>query len=112
MDFNYDTINLFVNAQDISERKGFTYVPEIILFGTLAVIEESPLHNYLINKGMKDLEIAREVKKIYDEYFKEEREKERRSFTKLVLVTGKVKRQALEMIITPEVQHILEKAKT
>lgn len=110
MDFNYDTINLFVNAQDISERKGFTYVPEIILFGTLAVIEESPLHNYLINKGMKDLEIAREVKKIYDEYFKEEREKERGSFTKLVLVTGKVKRQALEMIITPEVQHILEKA--
>lgn len=110
MDFNYDTINLFVNAQDISERKGFTYVPEIILFGTLAVIEESPLHNYLINKGMKDLEIAREVKKIYDEYFKDEREKERESFTKLVLVTGKVKRQALEMIITPEVQHILEKA--
>ena len=65
MDFNYDTINLFVNAQDISERKGFTYVPEIILFGTLAVIEESPLHNYLINKGMKDLEIGKRKRIFY-----------------------------------------------
>ncbi len=69
-----DTCNLLIKAKNISKRNGFGYIPKIILFGTLA-LEDSPLHTYLINKGLDNIKIAKQVKRLYNKYFKEEKER-------------------------------------
>ena len=74
MMFCNDTIKLLIDAKDISKRNGFGYIPEIILFGTLA-LQDGPLHTYLANKGLDNIKIARKVKKMYDKYFEEEKER-------------------------------------
>ena len=74
MMFCKDTIKLLIDAKDISKRNGFGYIPEIILFGTLA-LQDGPLHTYLANKGLDNIKIARKVKKMYDKYFEEEKER-------------------------------------
>ena len=75
MKLSTDTINLIMISKTVSERNGFGYVPEIIAFGTLAVMEDSPLHRYLINQGMEHLEIVDRVTELYNKHFPEEEER-------------------------------------
>ena len=75
MKLSIDTINLITISKTVSERNGFGYVPEIIAFGTLAVMEDSPLHRYLMNQGMEHLEIVDRVTELYNKHFTEEEER-------------------------------------
>ena len=75
MKLNTDTINLFLASKAVSKRNGFGYVPEIIAFGTLAIMGDSPLHRYLINQGMEHLEIVEKVTELYNNHLAEEGER-------------------------------------
>lgn len=75
MKMNNDIVNLFLTADRIAEENGFGYVPEIIGLGTLAMMGDSPLHQYLIDQGMEHLEIVANVKMLFEKYFPEEAER-------------------------------------
>ncbi len=75
MKLNNDTITLFMASKAAAERNGFGYVPEIIAFGTLAIIGGSPLHEYLMKQGLEHMEIVTKVAELYSKHFSEEEER-------------------------------------
>ncbi len=75
MKLNTDTITLFMASKAAAERNGFGYVPEIIAFGTLAIMGDSPLHEYLMKQGLEHMEIVTKVTELYSKHFSEEEER-------------------------------------
>lgn len=75
MRFWKDAIELFMSSRSVSEQNGYEYVPELIVFGTLAIMEDSPLHRYLIKRGLKNDEIIEKVTELYQRHISEEEER-------------------------------------
>lgn len=75
MKINNDTVNLFMISNEISERNGLGYVPELIAFGTLAIMEDSPLHRYLISHGLNEMEISEKVRELYKNHLYKEQDR-------------------------------------
>ena len=75
MKLNNDTITLFMASKAAAERNGFGYVPELVAFGTLAIMGGSPLHEYLMKQGLEHMEIVTKVAELYAKYFPEEEER-------------------------------------
>ncbi len=75
MEMNTDTITLFMASKATAERNGFGYIPELIAFGTLAIMGDSPLHEYLMKQGLEHLEIVNKVAELYSKHFPDEEER-------------------------------------
>lgn len=75
MELNLDVITLLNLSEATSERNGFGYIPELIAFGSLAMMADSPLHTYLIQQGMEHNEIVEQVISLYERHFPEEKER-------------------------------------
>lgn len=75
MKLNNDTLNLLYTSMKTAERNGLGYVSELIAFGTLAIMNDSPLHRYFLKQGMKHMEIVEKVQELYNEHFPSEEER-------------------------------------
>ena len=75
MKLNNDTLNLLYTSMKTAERSGLGYVSELIAFGTLAIMNDSPLHRYFLKQGMKHMEIVEKVQELYNEHFPSEEER-------------------------------------
>ena len=75
MKLNADTITLFMASEATSTRNGFGYVSELIAFGTLAIMGDSPLHKNLTKHGLEHMEIVDKVAELYSTHFPEEEER-------------------------------------
>ena len=75
MELNLDVMTLLNLSEATSERNGFGYIPELIAFGSLAMMADSPLHTYLIQQGMEHNEIVEQVISLYERHFPEEKER-------------------------------------
>lgn len=60
-----ETISFILTAEEVSKRYNLAYVPEIIAFGTLATITNSPLHTYLLRNGLSHMDVVKQVNKMY-----------------------------------------------
>ena len=67
-----ETISFILTAEEVSKRYNLAYVPEIIAFGTLATITNSPLHTYLLRKGLSHMDVVKQVNKMYAQDLQDE----------------------------------------
>lgn len=65
---NYDTLMLLQISNEICERQGIDYISELAVLGTLAIMEDSPFHRYLLKEGLTDDKIAENVKELLEKY--------------------------------------------
>lgn len=75
MKMSNDAINLFLTSNVIANRNGFNYLPEIIGLGTLAIMEDSPLHRFFIKAGIEQSVLVQKVSEFYKKHFPEEEER-------------------------------------
>ena len=67
-----ETISFILTAEEVSKRYNLAYVPEIIAFGTLATMTNSPLHTYLLRKGLSHMDVVKRVNEMYAQDLQDE----------------------------------------
>lgn len=69
--FDKDVIQLLKISEQVYQRCNYRGISKIIAFGTLALMQDSPLHRYLLKQGMTEIEIATKTKNLLNNHIEE-----------------------------------------
>lgn len=69
--FDKDVIQLLKISEQVYQRCNYRGISKIIAFGTLALMQDSPLHRYLLKQGITEIEIATKTNNLLNNHKEE-----------------------------------------